>query len=67
MLLAKLLFEIAAILKFKIAAIEIFKGGYAPDGWIHRDNLQLSALSFFSDLSDGRRVMPIQIILPPSP
>ena len=34
-LLANLLCEMAKTLRYKIPAMEIFKGGYAPKGWVH--------------------------------
>jgi uncharacterized protein DUF6680 len=34
-LLANLLFQMARTLRFNIPAMEIFKGGYAPVGWIN--------------------------------
>jgi hypothetical protein len=52
-LLAKLLFEIAAVLGFNIPAIDIFKGGYAPLGWAHREYRQLAAMEYLYDLSQA--------------
>ena len=60
-LLAKLLSEIALVLGFKIPAIDIFKGGYAPGGWAVRDALGLNALEFVRDLSTGKKVLPLRI------
>src|SRR3712207_368139 len=36
-LLANMLYQTAILLGFRLPALEIFKGGYAPSGWIHRD------------------------------
>jgi hypothetical protein len=67
-LLAKLLAEIASVLGFKIAAIDIFKGGYAPGGWAARDALGLSSLEFVRDLSMGRKLLPLWVAnLAPNP
>jgi hypothetical protein len=58
-LLAKLLFEIAAVLRFKIPAIDIFKGGYAPKGWMHSDLRSTGALEYIYELSQGTKCVPI--------
>jgi hypothetical protein len=66
-LLAKLLAEIASVLRFKIPAIEIFKGGYAPGGWAHRDALGLGALEFVRDLSAAKKPLPVSVFGAPLP
>lgn len=69
-LLANLLFEMAAALRFNIPAMEIFKGGYAPKGWEHRDNRQFEAMEYIYALSQGTKVVPIWlsgVTPPPSP
>jgi hypothetical protein len=66
-LLAKLLAEIASVLGFKIPAIDIFKGGYAPGGWAARDALGLGALEFIRDLSMTKKTLPIWVAGPPVP
>jgi hypothetical protein len=58
-LLAKLLSEIAVVLNFKIPAIDIFKGGYAPEGWAYRDTRAMGALEFIHELSEGKKVLPL--------
>lgn len=66
-LLAKLLFEIAAVLGFKIPALDIFKGGYAPEGWAYREARVFGALDYIHQLSEGANVLPLWIrgITPP--
>src|ERR1700693_6350021 len=59
-LLAQLLFEIAVVWRFKIPALEIFKGGYAPGGWAYRDARALGALEFVYELSEGKKAVPIR-------
>jgi hypothetical protein len=66
-LLAKLLAEITSVLGFKIPAIDIFKGGYAPGGWAHRDALGLGALEFVRDLSMTKKTLPIWVVGPTVP
>ena len=60
-LLANLLFEMAASLRFAIPAIEIFRGGYAPKGWAHRENRQNEAQEFVYELSKGTKIVPIWV------
>lgn len=68
-LLANMLFEMATALRFKIPAMEIFKGGYAPKGWEHRNNRQSEAMEFIYELSKGTKIVPIWIrgVTPPPP
>ena len=65
--LAKLLFEIAAVLDFNIPAIDLFKGGYAPKGWAHRDARQMGALEYMHELSEGKKILPVAITNLPAP
>ena len=60
-LLAKLLYEIAAVLKFNIPAIEIFRGGYSPRGWAHRDIRFMGALEYVYQLAQGNAVLPMAV------
>ncbi|HEX2529806.1 MAG TPA: DUF6680 family protein, partial [Geminicoccus sp.] len=60
-LLAKLLHSMASTLGFNIAAIDIFKGGYAPEGWQFRENQQHTISEYMIDLSAGRKAVPIFI------
>lgn len=68
-LLAKLLCEIAKVLNLNIPAMDIFKGGYAPQGWAHRDAQQLGAYQFANDLAIGKSCIPIWVLgsNPPAP
>ncbi len=68
-LLANLLFEMASALHFKIPAMEIFKGGYAPKGWAHRESRQHEAQEFVYELSKGTKIVPIWVrgVTPPPP
>lgn len=65
-LLADMLFQMARTLRFQIPALEIFKGGYAPKGWEHRNNRQNVALEYLNDLYHGTRVVPIGVVYPPA-
>jgi hypothetical protein len=68
-LLANMLFEMATALRFRIPAMEIFKGGYAPQGWVHRDNRQFEAMEYVYELSKGTKIVPIWLygVTPPTP
>jgi hypothetical protein len=63
-LLAHLLYEMASRLGFKIPALDIFRGGYAPDGWAFRDQRQTGALEFVNELREGKRVLPVWVAGP---
>ena len=65
-LLSKLLSEIADVMGFRVPAIDIFRGGYAPKGWQHRDNRLMTGLEYINDLYEGTRGVKV-IIVPPPP
>ena len=60
-LLAKLLHNIGSVLRYKIESIEIYRGGYAPQGWAHRDARQLGIAEYLHQLSTGTNVVPLWI------
>lgn len=60
-LLAKLLHAIANELNFKIEQLEIFEGGYTPQGWADIELEQSAARKFVVDLYLGRRSLPIGV------
>jgi hypothetical protein len=57
--LAELLFQIAQVLKFDISALDMFKGGYAPQGWAHKESRQNEMLDFVHGLAEGTVQFPI--------
>jgi hypothetical protein len=57
--LAELLFQIGAVLGFKIPALDIFKGGYAPLGWAHKEAASNGVLEYFHELAEGKKNFPI--------
>jgi hypothetical protein len=61
-LLARLLFEMGKVLGFNIPAIEIYKGGYAPDGWRVRDDRSTGALEYLYQLSQGKNSIPMNVV-----
>ncbi len=60
-LLAKLLSEIGTVLRFKIPAMDIFKGGYAPKSWAYREMRYTGALEYGYELSQGKKPLPIWV------
>lgn len=65
--LAELLFQMAAVLKFDIPALDLFKGGYAPKGWAHKTFRQNEMMEFVHELATGEKNIPLWIkgITPP--
>lgn len=63
-LLARLLFEMGRVLKYDIPAIEIYQGGYAPKGWLFRDNQATGAVAFFNDMANGKKALPVLLQQP---
>lgn len=60
-LLAKLLHAIAKVLGFKIEQLEIFEGGYAPQGWGDIEIQQEAIRRFLVGLALGRLVLPVAV------
>lgn len=61
-LLAKLLHSMAKALDFKIEQLEIFEGGYTPQGWGDVDTAQQLARQFLIELYLEKRSLPIKIL-----
>lgn len=57
--LAQLLFQMAKVLKFDISELDLFRGGYAPEGWAHKESRQNDLLDFFHDIHVGQKDFPI--------
>lgn len=60
-LLAKLLHAMARRLGFKIEQLEIFEGGYGPQGWQDIETEQTVVRRFVVELALGRRTLPIGV------
>lgn len=60
-LLAKLLHAMAKALDFKIEQLEIFEGGYTPQGWEDEYVEQRLVRSFLLDLYSGRSTLPVVV------
>ena len=61
-LLAKLLHAIARSLNFKADQLEIFEGGYSPQGWDDLEMQQHVIRQYVLDLYSGRRVVPVGVV-----
>ena len=61
-LLAKLLHPIAKEMKFDIEQLEIFEGGYTPQGWIDNEIEQRIVRQYLLDLYSGKRVVPVGVV-----
>jgi hypothetical protein len=60
-LLAKLLHAMARRMRFNIDQLEIFEGGYTPQGWQDFETEQMVVRRFAIELALGRRVLPVGV------
>jgi Family of unknown function (DUF6680) len=60
-LLARLLHAMAEVLKFKVEQLEIFEGGYTPQGWHDIETEQMIVRRLFADIGAGKRIFPIGV------
>ncbi len=63
-LLAKLLHAMAKVLDFKIEQLEIFEGGYTPQGWEDEYQEQRLVRRFLVDLYRGAVALPVLTFQP---
>ena len=61
-LLAILLHAISKEMKFRIEQLEIFAGGYMPQGWVDAEVEQKMIREYVTDLSTGSRVVPVSVV-----
>ncbi len=61
-LLTKLLHAMARALNFNIEQLEIFEGGYTPQGWFDIELEQRAIRQFAVDLYLGRKALPIAVL-----
>ena len=66
-LLARLLHAIAKSLKFQIDQLDIFQGGYLPEGWADEDRQQRALRLLLIELLRGNRGLPITPVINPTP
>ena len=60
-LLSELLHAIGGELGFKIEQLEIFRGGYTPQGWAEIELEQTAVRRLFTDIYLGHRMFPIGV------
>lgn len=60
-LLAKLLEAMAQSLNYKVEGLDIFQGGYSPQGWEHVESQQALIRQYFVDLYFGNKALPITV------
>jgi hypothetical protein len=66
-LLSKLLHAMAKALNFKIEQLEIFEGGYTPQGWEDELAEQRLVRKFLLDLYQGKVALPVMVFDVPHP
>lgn len=59
--IAKLLHAMAKALRFKVEQLEIFEGGYTPQGWQDVETEQSIVRRLFAEIGMGRRMFPIGV------
>lgn len=64
---SKLLHAIGAKLGFKIEQLDIFEGGYTPQGWEDEHIEQQLVRRFLLDLYAGRVALPVMAVEAPAP
>ena len=60
-LLSLLLHAISNAIGFKIEQLEIFEGGYTPQGWDDVDTENSAVRRLFAEISAGKRLFPIGV------
>ena len=63
---ARLLDAIAKHLGIKVEQLDIYSGGYSPQGWIDLENEQSAIRRMFGEIALGQRAFPI-VVHPPKP
>jgi hypothetical protein len=58
-LLTKLLHAIAKSLHFNIEQLDIFEGGYVPQGWLNDEQTARELRTLMLDILNGRRGIPV--------
>jgi hypothetical protein len=61
-LLAKLLHSMSRVLGFKQEQLEIFEGGYTPQGWVNLETDQEIIRRYVIDMYNGKRVLPVGVM-----
>lgn len=62
---ARLIHAMARALGHKAEQLDIFEGGYSPQGWEDEQYQNYMVRKFFVDLANKRAVFPIEVMNPP--
>ena len=57
----KLLSEMARSLGFRVEQLDIFEGGYVPQGHVDIEREQAAIRRLLTEIADGKRSLPIEI------
>lgn len=57
----KILSEMAKSLGIRVEQLDIFEGGYVPQGHIDIEREQAAIRRLLSEISDGKRALPIEV------
>ncbi len=60
-LLSKLLHAMGASLGLKLEQLDIYEGGYTPEGWLAVEGEQAAARQMFAQIARGDRAFPIEV------
>jgi len=63
----KILSEMAKTLRIHVEQLDIFEGGYIPQGHVDIEQQQAAIRRLFTEIADGKRALPIEVLTrPPS-
>jgi hypothetical protein len=57
----KILSEMAKTLGIRVEQLDIFEGGYIPQGYIDTEREQAAIRRLLSEIADGKRRLPIEV------
>lgn len=57
----KMLSEMARALKIRVEQLDIFEGGYIPQGHVDIEREQAAVRRLLSEIADGKRSLPIEV------
>jgi hypothetical protein len=58
---AKMLSEMAKSLRIHVEQLDIFEGGYVPQGHVDIEREQAAIRRLLTEISDGKRSLPVEI------
>jgi hypothetical protein len=57
----KILSEMAKTLRIRVEQLDIFEGGYVPQGHVNIEREQAAIRRLLSEIADGKRSLPIEV------